>query len=234
MTKEKHQLKAQVRNVLGRKVKQIRNEGLLPATVYGKDFEPISIQFNLIDLEKIFSEIGESGLVELIIDEKENIPVLFRNPQYHPVTGKLIHIDCYKVNLKEKISTMVPLEFVGESLAVKNGNVLVTVTNEIEVEALPTDLPENIEVDLSILETLESLITVADLKIDRSKIEILTHLEQVVVKVEEPRVEEEPIVEEVSPEDVEATAQKGDQETTTDEEVVSDNKDKDKENTDNE
>jgi len=210
MTKEKHQLKASIRKVLGRKVKQLRKEGILPATIYGHKFEPLSIQFNLIDLEKTFDEIGESGLVELIIDDQDKIPVLFRNPQYHPITGHLIHVDCYKVNLKEKISTMVPLEFVGESLAVKNGNVLVTVTDEIEVEALPTDFPENIEVDLSVLEDLESIVTVADLKLDRSKIEVLTHPEQVVVKVEEPRVEEEPVVAEVSPEDVEATAQKGD------------------------
>lgn len=210
MTKEKHQLKAQIRSIMGRKVKQLRQEGWLPATVYGKGFDSLSIQINLIETEKIFDEIGESGLVELLVGEKEKVPVLFRNPQYHPTTGELIHIDCYKVNLKEKISTMVPLEFVGESIAVKNGMVLVTVTDEVEVEALPTDLPESIEVDLSSLENLESVVTVADLKIDSSKIEILTNLEQVVVKLEEPKEEEEPVVE-VSPEDVEVTAQKGEQ-----------------------
>ena len=225
MTKEKHEIKATIRTILGRKVKQLRNEGIMPATIYGHDFESISIQFNLIELEKIFDEIGESGLVELIIDEKK-IPVLFRNPQYHPVSGQLIHVDCYKVNLKEKISTMIPIEFIGESAAVKNGNILVTVTDEIEVEALPTDLPENIEVDLSVLEDLESIVTVADLNIDKSKIEILTNPEQVVVKIEEPRVEEEPEVAEISPEDVEATAQKGDK---TEESEESDPKEETKE-----
>jgi len=210
MTKEKHQIKAVIRTVLGRKVKKLRKEGIMPATIYGHKFEPLSVQFNLVDLEKIFNETGESGLVELLIDEKEKIPVLFRNPQYHPISGDLIHIDCYKVNLKEKISAMVPIELIGESQAVKDGNVLVAVTDEIEVEALPADLPEKIEVDLAVLENLESVVTVADLKIDTSKLEILTHGEQVIVKVEEPRVEEEPVVEEVSPEDVEATAQKGD------------------------
>lgn len=227
MTKEKHQIKANTRNVLGHKVKQIRAEGLLPATIYGKGFESKSIQFNLIQLEKIFDEIGESGLVELNLDDKEKIPALFRNPQYHPITGHLIHIDCYKVNLKEKISTMVPLEFVGESLSVKNGNVLVTVTDEIEVEALPTDLPESIEIDLAVLEDLESVITVADLNVDKSKVEILTNLEQVIVKTEEPKTEEEPEVE-VSPEDVEVTAQKGEQ-NTDDDNSESGNKEENKE-----
>jgi len=211
MTKEKHQLNAQIRTLLGRKVKQLRNQGLLPATIYGKGLDSISIQMNSIEAEKIFSEAGESGLVELIVDEKEKLPILFRNPQYHPIEGNLIHIDCYKVNLKEKISAMVPVEFIGESQAVKDGNTLVTVTDEVEVEALPADLPESIEVDLVVLENIESVVTVADLKVDRSKVEILTDAEQLIAKVEEPRAEEEPVVE-LTPEDVEATAQKGDKE----------------------
>lgn len=211
MTKEKHQLNAQVRTLLGRKVKQLRKEGLLPATVYGKGFDSMSVQINLIEAEKIFNEIGESGLVELIVDEKEKLPILFRNPQYHPLDEKLIHIDCYKVNLKEKISAMVPIEFIGESQAVKDGNTLVTVTDEVEVEALPADLPESIEIDLAVLENLESVVTVADLKVDRSKVEILTDAEQLIAKVEEPRAEEEEPAVEVTPADVEATAQKGDQ-----------------------
>jgi len=87
---------------------------------------------------------------------------------------------------------------------------LVTVTNEIEVEGLPADLPEKIEVDLAALENLESTITVTDLKIDKDKLEILTDAEQLIAKVEEPKAEEEPVVEEVNPEDVEVITQKED------------------------
>jgi large subunit ribosomal protein L25 len=190
MTKEKHEVKAENRTVLGRKIKNLRKQGLIPATVYGKGFESRSIQFLGNALEKIYNEVGESGLVNLVIGE-ENLPILFRNPQYHPIEGNLLHIDCYKVNLREKISAMVPIVLIGESQAVKDGNILVPVTDEIEIEALPADLPENIEVDLSALETLESVITVADLKIDKSRVEILTDVEQLIVKVEEPRAEEE-------------------------------------------
>lgn len=218
MTKEKHQLKAEIRKVLGRKVKEIRKNGNLPSTIYGKGFNSLSIQFELKELEKVLDEVGESGLVELIVDEKEKIPVLFRNPQYHPVSDELIHIDCYKVNLKEKITTMISLEFVGESLSVKNGNLLVTVTDEIEVTALPTDLPEHIEVDLGKLEELESIISVSDLNLDKEKIEVLTHEEQIIAKTEEIKEEEEiPEEEELTPEDVEATSQRGDRETDEDE-----------------
>jgi len=103
---------------------------------------------------------------------------------------------------------MVPIELVGESQAVKDGNILVTVTDEIEVEGLPADLPEKIEVDLSALENLESTIIVADLKLDSDKLEILTDGEQLIAKVEEPKAEEAPVVEEANPEDVEVITQK--------------------------
>ena len=206
-TKEKHEIKAESRSVLGRKVNKLRKEGFIPATVYGKAFESKSVQFATKELEKMFEELGESTLVEINLDDKEKLPVLFRNPQYHPLTEELIHIDCYKVNLKEKITAMVPLEFVGESQAVKNGNVLITVTDEVEIEAFPTDLPEKMEVYLSALEDLESTITVKDLKIDSSKLEVLTDAEQLIAKVEEPK-EEEVVEEETAPTEVEVITEK--------------------------
>jgi large subunit ribosomal protein L25 len=215
MTKEKHEIKAENRSVLGKKVKKLRKDGLTPATVYGKGIESKSIQFVSKELEKIFEELGESTLIEVNLDDKEKLPVLFRNPQYHPVEGNLIHIDCYKVNLKEKISAMVPIEFIGESQSVKDGNTLVTVIDEIEIEALPADLPEKIEVDLTVLTTLEATITVADLKVDTTKLEVLTDSDQLIAKTEEPRAEEvvEVVpVEEVAPGDVPAMNQKTDEE----------------------
>ena len=213
MTKEKHEIKAEVRTALGRKVKHIRKQGFIPATIYGKGLESKSVQFLAVELDKLFEEAGESTLVNLIL-ENETLPILFRNPQYHAIEGNLIHIDCYKVNLKEKITTMVPIEFIGESQAVKDGNTLVTVTDEIEIEALPADLPEKIEIDLSVLENLESTITVADIKIDTSKLEIKTDMEQLIAKVEEPRAVEEVVapVEEVAPGEVPAMNQKTDEE----------------------
>jgi len=212
MKKENPQLKATVRTITGRKVRQLRKEGLMPSSIYGREMEPISIQINDKEFDTIFKHVGESGLVDLVLDDK-TLPVLFRNPQYHPVDGKLIHIDCYKVNLKEKIVTMVPIEFVGESPAVKLGNVLVEVTNEVEIEALPTDLIEKIEVDISKLENIDSIITVADLDINRKVIEIKTDAEQVIVKIDEPKVEEEPVAEEeTTAEEVPATAQKSPEE----------------------
>jgi len=193
MTKEKKQIKAELRTILGKKVKHLRKEGLTPASVYGHNFEPKSIQFKTIELERLFDEAGESGLIELLV-ESEKLPILFKNPQYSPVEGNIIHIDCYKVNMKEKITATVPIEFIGESQAVKDGNMLVEVSNEVEVEALPIDLPENIIVDISILNVIGDMITVGDIKLD-SKVEMMTSPDQVIVKIEEPRAEEEAPVE---------------------------------------
>jgi len=212
MTKSNPSLKAEIRNITGKKVKSLRKQGILPATIYGQKMEPVSVQTNLKEMEAIFAHTGESGLVNLMVGEV-TYPVLFRNPQYHPLTGLLIHIDYYKVDLKQKITTTVPLEFVGESTSVKFGNVLVEVTTEVEIEALPTDLPEKIVVDLGKLETIESQITVADLEVDRSKIEIKNDPTQVIVKTEEPKVEEEIVATEtVAPGDVPATSQKSPEE----------------------
>jgi large subunit ribosomal protein L25 len=217
MTKEKHQIKADIRTVLGRKVKHLRKEGLIPSTIYGHKFETMSVQFKTVELEKLYDQVGESGLVEVLIGE-EKFPVLFRNPQYSPVWGNILHIDCYKVNLKEKITASVPIEFIGESMAVKDGNVLVEVTMEVEVEALPTDLPENIIVDISILNIVGDTITVGDIKLDE-KVTMVTLAEQVIVKIEEPRAEE--VIEtpevEVAPGEVPATEQKSDEEKAADE-----------------
>jgi large subunit ribosomal protein L25 len=212
MKKENPKISAAIRTVTGRAVKHLRNSGLTPATIYGHQFEPISIELSTLELNKIFSQAGESLLVEIVIGEN-NYPIIFKNPQFHPVSSDLIHIDCYKVNLKEKISTMVPIELVGEAPAVKNGNTLMFIQNEIEVEALPSDLPEKIEVDVSMLAEVDNKITVAELNVDRNIIEIKTDPEQVVVIIEAQRVEEEPVVvEEETPLDVPATAQKTDEE----------------------
>lgn len=213
MAKTNPKLNAVTRTITGKKVSKLRKQGLMPSSVYGQGMTPISVQIVDKEMEAIFSHVGESGLVELILDGK-SLPIIFRNPQYHPLTGNLLHIDCFKVNLKEKITATVPIEFIGESAAVKEGKVLVEVSVEVEVEALPADLPEKIEVDLSKLETIESMITMADLVVDRSKVEIVNAADQVVVKVEEPKVEEEPEVAEevIAPGDVPATEQKTDEE----------------------
>jgi large subunit ribosomal protein L25 len=207
MTKEKNEIKAEIRTLLGRKVKKIRKEGLIPSTIYGKGMESISIQIDNKAFLKIFAEVGESGLVNLLIGDKK-YAVLFKNPQYEPITSDCTHIDCHKVNLKEKIKATIAVELTGESDMVKAGNILIEITNEIEVEALPNDLPENFTIDISTLTEVDQMITVADLEVDKSKVEILTPGDTAIVKIEAPKVEEEVEIEAPNPEDVVATEQK--------------------------
>ena len=188
-----HSLESQKREVFGRKLKSLRRTGVVPANVYGKMTPSTSIQVDLKEFLKVFEEAGETGLVELKVD-KDTKPVLIHNVQRNPVTGNPVHVDFLQVDLKQKVTVMVPLEFTGEAEAEKNEvGIVVRQLNEIEVEALPTDLPESIEVDLSALAQVDDSIKVSDLKVDASKIEVKTDLEQIVAAVAEPAKEEEPL-----------------------------------------
>jgi len=204
---------AESRKVLGKKVKKIRAEGLLPANIFGKDMKSHTLQLQDRDFRKLFKEAGETTVVEVKVKDKI-YPVLINTVQKHPVTGKIIHVDFHKVNLKEKITANVPLKLTGESPAEKSGvGLLLQTINEIEVESLPTDIPSQIEIDVSKLEEIGNSVHVSDLKIDKSKVEVKNNPEDVVVSVQTAEMKEESVEEEApSPEDVEATAEKGEDE----------------------
>jgi large subunit ribosomal protein L25 len=176
---------AQKRTVLGRKVKKLRKEGLLPAHVFGHKVKTIHIQVNNSDFNKVFEKVGETGLIDLSID-KDKRPVMVRNVQLNPVTDDALHVDFYQVNLSEKVKVNVPLEIVGQSPAVeKKTGLLLTPVSEVEIEALPTDIPEKIEVDISNLLNIGDEIKIKDLKLDRTKIELLSDEELVVAQIGE-------------------------------------------------
>ena len=148
---KKHTLKAQKREMLGRKVKKLRQQGQLPATVYGKKLESENLLVSSMDFAKVFAETGLTGLIELVLDGSTK-PVLVHHVQRHPVKDSILHVEFHQVDLKEKVHANVPLVFVGESpVVVQKQGVLLSLVSEIEVEALPTDLPEKIEVDVSVL-----------------------------------------------------------------------------------
>ena len=208
MVNKRAELKAEKREVTGKKVRFLRRKGLLPASIYGKGMTSLSVSLPTAETVKVFEMAGESTLIDLVMDTNERWPILFKNPQYDPVEGNLIHVDLHKVNLKEKITAEVPVEIIGESDAVKAGNVLMEITMVIEVESLPTDLPEKFVVDISKLVAVDDAITVEQLEFDKSKVEIKNATDQVIVKIAAPKEE---IIEEVptvAPAEVEATKQK--------------------------
>src|SRR3989344_3575021 len=175
-------LSAKKRTILGRKVKQLRKDGLLPANVFGKKIKSQAVTIHAKEFIKIFADAGESVLVDLGLDGKKT-PVLIKNVSYNPITGAPVHADLHQVDLKEKVTAHVPLEIIGESPAVKDKiGVLLKNLDELEVEALPNDLPEKIEVEISHLKAIDESVKISDLKIG-SGVKILTDLELEIVKI---------------------------------------------------
>ncbi len=171
----------------------LRKEGFLPIVLYGVDTENLSLKVDLKEFKKIYQEAGESSLISLKTEgEKEGSMVLIHDTQYHPLTDEIIHVDLYKPDLKKETEAAVPLIFVGESPAVKNlEGTLIKNIQEIEVRALPQDLPHEIKVDVSKLETFEDNILIKDLDIPKG-VEVLKEEAEIVVSVTPPtKVEEE-------------------------------------------
>ncbi|MEX0617245.1 MAG: 50S ribosomal protein L25 [Candidatus Woykebacteria bacterium] len=209
---EKTVLKAEVRKILGKKVKRIRKEGTLPANLFGKGIKSKSLQVTEKDFREVFKQVGETGVVTVKV-EGEDYPALIHNIQLQPKTDAILHADFHKVNLKEKITTHVPVSLEGESPAEKTGvGLLLQTISEVEVESLPADIPHEIKVDVSKLEEVGQSIHVKDLKVAKDKVEIKNDPEATVITVQTAEMKEEPVEETPAPEEVEATAEKGEKE----------------------
>ena len=178
-------LHAEERKILGKKVKKLRADGKLPGHVFGKGVEGENVLVSAGDFLKTFKLAGETGLIDLKIGAEKIRPVLIREVQYDPVSGKLIHIDFYQVNLLQKVKVAVPITLIGEQPeTVKLGETIVLQTlNEVEVEALPADLIEKIEVDITSLKAIDDAITVGQLNYDKSKLTLSAPEEEIVVKL---------------------------------------------------
>jgi len=187
-------LNAQKRTILGRKVKKLRAEGILPANIYGKDIKSLAVQVDLKDFNTVFKTAGETNIVYLSIEKQKGKekPILIHNVQVDPVSDELLHVDFHQVDLTKKVTADIPLEIKGEAPAVEKGGVLVQLMDEVEVEALPTDLPDKIEVDVSKLAEIGDTIVLKDLKIDTKKVKLTEeNLKTVVAQIEEPTKEKE-------------------------------------------
>lgn len=178
-------LKTDNRELFGRKVSRLRRLGQIPANIFGKKIKSHSITVDAKEFAEVFKKVGETQIIDL-----GGKPALVSNIQTDPVSSLILHIDFRQVDLTEKISAKVPVELEGESPAEKqNLGTVVQQIHEIEVEALPSDLPEKITIDASILTEVDQAIYVKDLKVDK-KVEVKTDMESIVVKVEPPTKEE--------------------------------------------
>lgn len=175
-------IEAQPREITGKKVKQLRNEGLVPVTVYGPKREPVNLQVPYRPLEVALMKAGGTNLIEIVADGKK-VTTLAREVQRDPIKRTIKHVDFFAVDLKAKIRVDVPLQFVGESRPVetKQGTLVYGAQN-ITVEVLPGDLIHSIEVDLSKLSTLGAAIHVSDLDLG-STVTIINDPDEMIVSV---------------------------------------------------
>lgn len=190
----KLELQAQPRIITGRKVKTLRLKNILPANIFGKKIKSSAIQVSQKDFTALYKQAGETNIIYLNLEkEKQARPVLVTNLQKHPVTDLPLHVDFHQVDLTEKVTVSVPLEIVGTSLAVKEkGAVLLTLLDEIKIEALPQDLPDKFTLDISALNEFGDSLLVKDLKVDKAKVTLLVEEDEPVIIAQQPKEEEEP------------------------------------------
>lgn len=192
---EKVKIETYLRERTGKEgAKKVRKEGKVPAIIYGKDKNiPITVEAAGLKILKSIS-FSESTVLDMDVitgKERENIPVLIKDIQYHPVTDKISHIDFLKVSLEEKIRVNIPLTFKGESKGVKEGGILEQILWEIEIEGLPLDIPEKIEIDISDLGTGSSL-HAQDIKV-ADNLKVTTRPQETIVTIVEKEAEEEAV-----------------------------------------
>ncbi len=189
---EQIELSAATRDILGKKVRFLRRQGLTPANLYGRNVKSTALQVDTTQLKHTLAKAGKSSLVALKVDSaKRPKMVIIRDIQREPLTGGLLHVDLYQVKMEERIKIEVSLLFVGEASAIRDrGGILVQNMTSVEVECLPANMPHNIEVDLSVLKELDQAVHVKDLSVDEG-VTILTDPEQSIIQIARSKVEVE-------------------------------------------
>ncbi|MEX2236404.1 MAG: 50S ribosomal protein L25 [Dehalococcoidia bacterium] len=185
------------RELLGKQVKQLRRRGIVPGNIYGHLKESVALEVPRENLTSALRSAGYSSIIDVsIAGEARPRPALIKQLHRHPVTDEILHVDFYQVSMTEKMTLDVPLYMTGEAPAVRDyQGVLIQLLDAVSVRCLPTDLPHQFEVDVSGLAELESSVHVSDLTAPEG-VEILNEQEQMVARVESPRVieVEEPVV----------------------------------------
>lgn len=192
------ELKAEPRQVVKKGIKDLRQQGLVPAVVYGKSVESIPLQIEERALNQVLSVAGTHQLISLRIGGQKPKLTLARDIQRDVVKRNYLHVDFYAVKMDQKVTAQVPLEIEGVSPAVRDlGGILTQGLDQIEIECLPSDLIQSITVNIESLAELNSAVSVSDLSVPDT-VTLLSDPESMIIKIEPPRktVEEEEEAEE--------------------------------------
>ena len=215
--KEAAEIKLSNRSISGKKVANLRREGIMPVHLYGGDSGPLSLQGDSAEINKLLPRVGLNIPVSVVVEDGETGEICFvREVQRHPLTQDILHVDFLRVDVKSKITASVPIEVIGDSPAVRLlGGTLIQNMQSINVEALPLNVPEKITVDITSIEDFETAIHISDISVE-GDISMTNPSDALVARVAPPRIELEPVSDEV-PEDAEGEVE-GEQDGETDSE----------------
>ncbi|MGE3960476.1 MAG: 50S ribosomal protein L25 [Dehalococcoidia bacterium] len=196
----------QPRTVVGKAVAKLRRDGTLPASIYGRGLESVAVQLPYVVARDLMNAHGYNSLINVQVEgEAKPRPVVVKQVDQNPVTRELWHLDFYQVDLTRKISGPVPVHFVGESPAVRDrGGILVTHSDSVEVEALPADMPEALEVSIESLADFDSYLHAKDIKTGPG-VTVISDPEHLLAAITRPRIVSEAAEEEIVEGEQEAT-----------------------------
>ena len=202
MAKQKQtELSVQRREKMGKAVRQLRRDGLIPANIFGHKEASLAVQLSAVDFEALRREHKTTGILALRMDGADLETALVRHVQRHPVTGKIQHIDFFRVGMTDRIEVRVALHFTGESPAVKlEGGVLLHLLDALSVECAAQDIVDSIDVDISSLVEIDDMLTAKDIKLP-ARYKLITDPEEAIAKVAATRaeIEEAAAAEEAAP-----------------------------------
>lgn len=182
------------RSVLGKQTSRLRGTGMVPGVLFGKAIGSVAVQLDAKALESLYRQAGRTSIVKVSVDGGRPTSAVIKAIQRNPLTGKALHVDLHALDLRQEMQADVPLNFTGTSPAVElEGAILFTSIDHLKVKALPSDLPHEIAVDLSVLTDLDATIHVRDLPV-ADNVTVLNDPDDLVAKVTPARIEEEPIL----------------------------------------
>lgn len=192
----RQQISAQPRAAMGKKVKRLRREGLIPGVLYGPAVEGVQpVAVTAKDFERIYLHAGTATLLDLVVDGGSPRPVLIHEVQHDELRRRLTHVDFLAPDMRVEITLTVPLQLVGESPAVQTGGILTELVTELQIRCLPDRIPHALEVDLAQLTEIGAQLTAGQLTLPAG-VALISPVDELLVKVDQPAIVEEPEAEE--------------------------------------